>query len=131
MHAVHANVCKYCINQDEPELVDTSVRISEEAYTNLVKVRGMLETFHEGRLSLDDAVYLSTRFTFEVTKLLMKELGDTIAFSTGVGGKPETGEFIALKGSDYYKYPPKLATALMDLTRLLVRKPPKGGKPKT
>jgi hypothetical protein len=105
-------------------LVDTSVRISDAAYSNLVKARGMLETFHEGRLSLDDAVYISTRFTYEVTRLLMKEQGVSVAFATGVNGKIETGAFLSL-GHDSLKYPQKFVMDLMDLTRLLLRKPRK------
>jgi hypothetical protein len=98
---------------------DTSVRISEQAYSNLVKARGMLETFHEGRLSLDDAVFISTRFTYEVTRLLMKEMGENVVFTSGIGGRPETGMFLGPDGTE--KYRQKFMVDLMDLTRLLLR----------
>ena len=88
----------------------------------MVKARGLLESFN-GRLSLDDAVYISTHFTYEVTRFLMKEVGDTIAFGTGPSG-PESGYFMSM-GRDYTKYPQDFASELMDITKLLVRKPRK------
>lgn len=115
-------------------MVDTSVRISDAAYANLVKARGMLETFHEGhRLSLDDAVYISSRFTYAVSRLLMKEMGESVTFATGVDGHTRSGYFLDPQG-DFRKYPPKFVEELMDLTRLLLREhreeksePSKGG----
>jgi hypothetical protein len=101
-------------------MVDTSVRISDAAYSKLVKARGMLETFHEGRLSLDDAVYISSRFTYEVAKLLMKEMGESVVFATGVDGHTRSGYFLSTEG-DWKKYPPEFVGELMELTRLLLR----------
>lgn len=80
----------------------------------------MLETFHEGnRLSLDDAVYISTRFTYEVSRLLMKEMDESVVFATGVDGHTRSGYFLGAKGD--WKYPPKFVEELMELTRLLLR----------
>jgi len=108
-------------------LVDTSVRISDAAYGNLVKARGMLETFQEGhRLSLDDAVYISARFTYEVSRLLMKEMDESVTFATGMDGHVRSGYFLGAKGD--WKYPPKFVEKLMDLTRLLLRNQRKEAK---
>lgn len=63
--------------------MDTSVRISDVAYANLVKSRGILETFHEKHLSLHDAVFISARFTYEVMKLLVKEM-ERVSYSLTV-----------------------------------------------
>jgi len=112
------------------KLADTTVRVSASSYSNLVKTRGILEAFHyQGRrLSLDNTVYISTQFAYEVASLIMKEMDKSVVFASDPEGarggtNPATGVLLGPGGSE--KIPPKFLAELMGLTEVLFQRPPR------
>jgi len=94
---------------------DTTIRVSRQAYTALLKARGMLETIHLRRLSFDDALYISANLTHDVVDYLVQQ-------ATGpdltVGAMDDGSlRFIAPSGSEQFpakvlKHFPRLVEAL-------------------
>src|SRR5208282_3641526 len=91
---------------------DTSIRVSAQTYSRLVKARGLLETIQNRRLSLDEAASVSARFAYVVADFLI----DQVAENRILGGAVEDESFRFLPPENLRKLAPKLVEDFMRLT---------------
>jgi len=99
----------------------TTIRVSSKSYRALVRARGVLETIHLRRLSFDDAVYLSTNFTYEVLNNLTVQAAEgKIVVATSEDG---ILHFLGPDGSP--KLPQKILHSLAELVDELSKTPPR------
>jgi len=101
----------------------TSIRVSGVGYASLLKVRGMLETVHQKRLSFDDAMCLSANFTCAVLDFVMKNVQEDNLVVTVDDN--DVLHFVRPDGS--VRLPAKVCEALMRTVRELSKVPPTKG----
>lgn len=102
---------------------DTNIRVSLQTYS-LVRTRGLLETFHQRRLSLDDAIEIASRFTYAFGEFLLGQVkDDNLTLVTNVD---ETLRFYGPNMSS--KIPTKVHEQLMRVTDELGKRPRGKGK---
>ncbi len=100
---------------------DTSIRVTAPTYSRIVNAKSYLELVQNRRLSLDEAVSVSTRFTCVVAKFLIEQATKDRVLA----GSIDDESFHFAPPENLKKLAPKLVEDFMSLTEELGKHPPR------